>query len=160
MIARLASLACVHEFACASKNSRLKILRRAASNSAGSGKGINVVELLRTGVGVVTGAVRTVHGAVHRRFFEGEAPTLYRLRGNKYDHCYGSQKRGSGKDLSHLTPYVTGGVLASMGIFFIVFPMCFMGNYNESKRKYEKFAKEHADQLNTQFDRGQFSQRR
>mmetsp|Transcript_31780 Transcript_31780/g.56113 ORF Transcript_31780/g.56113 Transcript_31780/m.56113 type:complete len:148 (-) Transcript_31780:96-539(-) len=129
---------------------KLKALRGGRPNDVGS--------LVRDGASAVASSATKVHGAVHRRLFEGEAPSAYRLRANKYDWAYGSQKRGDGKSMQHLTPYLTSGILASMAVFFIVFPMTFNRNYAESKKKYEKFARENADRLNTQFDRGQFSQ--
>mmetsp|Transcript_21740 Transcript_21740/g.29407 ORF Transcript_21740/g.29407 Transcript_21740/m.29407 type:complete len:120 (-) Transcript_21740:131-490(-) len=111
---------------------------------------------MQEGATAVGRGVMRVHGVVQRRLFEGEAPTLYRLRANKYAHCYGAQKRESG-NMQHLAPYLTTAVLGSMAVFFIAFPLAFQQNYSDSKRKYETFARQHADQLNTQFDRGQFS---
>ncbi|CAE8673988.1 unnamed protein product [Polarella glacialis] len=104
-------------------------------------------------------AVKATHGFVQKKMFTGEAPTLYRLKGNKYAHCYGSQKRDD-KNLEHLAPYLAAAVLTGMALFFIVVPISFNSNYNASKKQYEAFAKENADMLERQYDRGQFSSRR
>mmetsp|Transcript_10924 Transcript_10924/g.20583 ORF Transcript_10924/g.20583 Transcript_10924/m.20583 type:complete len:135 (-) Transcript_10924:14-418(-) len=101
-------------------------------------------------------AIKGAHGFVQKQIFEGEAPTLYRLKGNKYAHCYGAQKRG-GTNLQHLAPYLASAVMAGMGVFFIVLPISFNSNYAASKKQYEAFAKENAELLDRQFDRGQFS---
>mmetsp|Transcript_145557 Transcript_145557/g.465145 ORF Transcript_145557/g.465145 Transcript_145557/m.465145 type:complete len:279 (-) Transcript_145557:27-863(-) len=98
-----------------------------------------------------------VHGVVQRKLFEGEAPTLHRFRGDKYSHCNGAPQRNN-SSLQHLAPYLASGVLAGMLIFFVAFPLSFNSNYNEQKKRYEGFAKQHQDQLNAQFDRGQFNQ--
>eukprot|EP00927_Polykrikos_kofoidii_P067324 TRINITY_DN62826_c0_g1_i1.p1 TRINITY_DN62826_c0_g1~~TRINITY_DN62826_c0_g1_i1.p1 ORF type:complete len:167 (+),score=17.56 TRINITY_DN62826_c0_g1_i1:89-589(+) len=112
---------------------------------------------VKEGAGVVGRAAKKVHGAVQKRLFEGEAPTLYRFRGDKYSHCYGAPKRDTGKNMQHLAPYITTGVLACMGIFFIAMPIMHQQSYSDSKRRYEAFARQHSDALGTQFDRGQFS---
>ncbi|CAE7513351.1 unnamed protein product, partial [Symbiodinium sp. CCMP2456] len=91
------------------------------------------------------------------------APTLYRLKANKYAHCYGAPQRGAGRSLQHLAPYLAGAVLAGLAVFFVVIPVSFNRSYEASKKRYEDFARknsEHAEMLERQFDRGQFSRRR
>eukprot|EP00434_Breviolum_minutum_P021074 symbB.v1.2.018594.t1/scaffold1489.1/size143467/2 len=100
------------------------------------------------------GAIKGLHGAVQKKFFEGEAPAMYRLKGNKYSHHYGAPKRAQGVNAA---PYLAGAVIAGMGVFFIVLPISFNRSYDASKQRYEAFAKENQDMLERQFDRGQFS---
>eukprot|EP00439_Symbiodinium_sp_Y106_P040477 s3445_g4.t5 len=79
-----------------------------------------------------------VHGTVQRKLFEGEAPTLYRLKANKYAHCYGAPQRGAGRGLQHLAPYLAGAVLAGLAVFFVVIPVSFNRSYEASKKRYEE----------------------
>ncbi|CAJ1366994.1 unnamed protein product [Effrenium voratum] len=132
------------------------------------GKGTEMARKLRRACGEVFktkavqgswSAVKGAHGFVQRKFFEGEAPTLNRLKANKYRKYYGAPKR-DGKGMTHLAPYLAGTVLAGMAVFFIVLPISFNKNYSDSKKRYEAFYREHADQLDRQFDRGQFARER
>ncbi|CAK9094745.1 Reverse transcriptase domain-containing protein [Durusdinium trenchii] len=100
-------------------------------------------------------AVKGVHGFIQQKFFEGEAPTLYRLKGNKYSHCYGAPKRGTKGP--NMAPYIAGAVMTGLAVFFIVLPISFNRNYAASKQRYEAFARENAEIFERQFDRGQFS---
>ena len=111
-------------------------------------------------------ALKDAHGFVQRKLFEGEAPTLYRLKANKYAHCYGAPKRGAGagKMAQHLAPYLAAGVLAGLAVFFIAIPISFNRSYEASKQRYEAYLRtagaEQAELLERQFDRGQFARRR
>ena len=108
-------------------------------------------------------AVKRAHGFIQKTLFEGEAPTLYRLKANKYAHCYGAPKRGANRSLQHLAPYLAGAVLAGMATFFVVLPLSFNRSYEASKQRYEAFARQnaqHAELLERQYDRGQFARRR
>ncbi|CAE7388438.1 unnamed protein product [Symbiodinium natans] len=105
-------------------------------------------------------AVKRAHGFIQKTLFEGEAPTLYRLKANKYAHCYGAPKRGANRSLQHLAPYLAGAVLAGMATFFVVLPLSFNRSYEASKQRYEAFARQnaqHAELLERQYDRGQFA---
>eukprot|EP00933_Yihiella_yeosuensis_P072210 TRINITY_DN80544_c0_g1_i1.p1 TRINITY_DN80544_c0_g1~~TRINITY_DN80544_c0_g1_i1.p1 ORF type:complete len:149 (+),score=35.87 TRINITY_DN80544_c0_g1_i1:48-449(+) len=101
-------------------------------------------------------AVKGTHGFVQKKLFEGEAPTLYRLKGNKYSHCYGAQKRDE-QNMQWLAPYLASGVLAGMFLAFVVVPISFQRNYSATKKQYEAFARQNEEMLTNQFDRGQFS---
>mmetsp|Transcript_115596 Transcript_115596/g.230436 ORF Transcript_115596/g.230436 Transcript_115596/m.230436 type:complete len:164 (-) Transcript_115596:102-593(-) len=120
-----------------------------------------VIGSVEKGASSTWNTAKRVHGAIHERFFAGEAPTLYRLRGNKYSHCYGAQKRND-QSMQHVMPYITFGVLGAMLMLFVVFPLSFQRNYSESKKRYEAFARQNSDvtdMLNTQYDRGHFSEK-
>eukprot|EP00930_Biecheleria_cincta_P105866 TRINITY_DN98919_c0_g1_i1.p1 TRINITY_DN98919_c0_g1~~TRINITY_DN98919_c0_g1_i1.p1 ORF type:complete len:169 (-),score=33.50 TRINITY_DN98919_c0_g1_i1:169-618(-) len=104
-------------------------------------------------------AVKGTHGFIQKRLFEGEAPTLYRLKGDKYAHCYGAPKR-SDQSLQWLAPYLAGGVLTGMAVFFIVIPISFNRSYEASKKQYESFARENEHLLAGQYDRGQSARER
>jgi hypothetical protein len=101
------------------------------------------------------GFVKGFHEAVQKKFFEGEAPAMYRLKGNKYSHHYGAPKRSN--KAPNVAPYLAAAVIAGMGVFFIVLPISFNRSYAASKQRYEAFAKDNADILERQFDRGQFA---
>eukprot|EP00440_Ansanella_granifera_P053539 gb/GFBE01058044.1/.p1 GENE.gb/GFBE01058044.1/~~gb/GFBE01058044.1/.p1 ORF type:complete len:148 (+),score=36.42 gb/GFBE01058044.1/:1-444(+) len=130
----------------------LEELRRKASSATAADAAEVPLKVAKT----LGSAVKGTHGFVQRKLFEGEAPTLYRLKGNKYAHCYGAPKRDE-KNLQYLAPYLTGAVLTGMAIFFIVIPISFNSNYEASKKKYEAFARENPHLLENQYDRGQFS---
>uniref|UniRef100_A0A7S1FA46 Uncharacterized protein n=1 Tax=Noctiluca scintillans TaxID=2966 RepID=A0A7S1FA46_NOCSC len=120
----------------------------------------SAVTSAKDGAGTVARGAKRVHNAIQSKLFEGEAPTLYRFRGNKYAHCYGAPNRGANKSMQHLMPYFTTGILVSLAVFLIGFPIYFQRNYEASKRHYEKFVREHdkADHLGRQFDRGRYSE--
>ena len=101
------------------------------------------------------GALQGTHGFV-QKFFEGQAPSQYRLKGNKYSHHYGAPKRQS--DGPNLAPYLAGAVLTGMAVFFVVLPISFNRSYAASKQKYEAFARENGELLDRQFDRPRLSQ--
>jgi len=116
-------------------------------------------DAVKGGASAAARAAKGAHHVVQDRLFKREAPTLYRLKGDKYSHCYGSPQRESQgtQSMEHLAPYITTGIMMSLGLFFVVFPLMFNQNYENTKKKYESFYREHEDQLNAQYDRGQFN---